>query len=375
MAHITIVGLGTNAIESVENVLTPFQAAFESDGHFVEVAVDSEWVETLPRKGLAPSAVHGLRQASGDLILLVDLSRPYTAEDARAVVAPILEGTASVAIGSPGRPTISSRIFAPLARTEDPWSGLVALTREAFSEADGRLRPVGERFALEIAQRVLAKPIDVELPDRPGDRPRWWHFDDIRHLKRLADDRLGMLSRLIQFCVVGASGMVIDLSTYAFMQWQLKTTGLAQKTLPVLGSPLDLAVAGIVSVSIALIWNFSLNRRLTFNDAERRSVIRQFMTYVLSNALAITISLTLRLSLPRYIEFFDHHRLAAAVVGIVASTGVSFAMARIFVFPNESKGQGLENTPRETDRSQEEVRYEKTALSSSLVQTPVNISG
>ena len=31
-------------------------------------------------------------------------------------------------------------------------------------------------------------------------------------IKRLADDRFGNFSRLLQFCVVGASGMVIDLS-------------------------------------------------------------------------------------------------------------------------------------------------------------------
>ena len=38
-------------------------------------------------------------------------------------------------------------------------------------------------------------------------------------MKRLADHRFGNLSRLVQFCVVGGSGMVVDLSCYTLLQW------------------------------------------------------------------------------------------------------------------------------------------------------------
>ena len=40
----------------------------------------------------------------------------------------------------------------------------------------------------------------------------------------------------------------------------------------------------------------------------------------------------MRLYLPSRIDFFARHRLAAAVVGIVAATGISFTMARWLVF-------------------------------------------
>ena len=39
-----------------------------------------------------------------------------------------------------------------------------------------------------------------------------------------------------------------------------------------------------LSVGIALSWNFTLNRYLTFSYARRGSIVRQFVTYVLSNA-------------------------------------------------------------------------------------------
>jgi dolichol-phosphate mannosyltransferase len=161
-------------------------------------------------------------------------------------------------------------------------------------------------------------------------------FDDLRHFKRLADDRFGNASRLIQFCAVGASGMVIDLTAYALFQLVFSRTPLARRETPLVGGPLDLAAAGAVAIALALTWNFSLNRRLTFNYARHGSIARQYFTYALSNALGIALSLSLRLYLPAHVGFFNRHKLAAAVVGIVAATGVSFSMARWLVFSRRS---------------------------------------
>ncbi|MDX2036570.1 MAG: GtrA family protein [Isosphaeraceae bacterium] len=353
MAHVTLVALGWESVGAAR--VDSFRDGLSQAGHVVELlAMMQEGPAPGSRRvpGLADTAVRGLRSASGDLVLLVDFQRPYSVEDASAVAQPVLDGRADIAVGCPGRPVFSARVLAPLARTTDPWSGLVAIRREVFARAGGRVRPVGERFALEIVQRIEGARLDVELPDRDGDEPRGWHLDDIRHLKRLADDRLGILSRLLQFCVVGASGMIVDLTCYAALQWELALTPLAGKTLPVLGVSLDLAVAGVLSVLVALLWNFSLNRRLTFNDARRSSVVGQFITYALSNALGVTISLSLRLLLPKWFDFFDSHKLAAAVVGIVASTGISFTMARWLVFPNQSKGRQSQTTPSDDPSSE-----------------------
>jgi dolichol-phosphate mannosyltransferase len=101
---------------------------------------------------------------------------------------------------------------------------------------------------------------------------------------------------------------------------------------PLVGGPLDLAVAGGLAIAVALSWNFSLNRRLTFSYARHGSLARQYLTYALSNALGIALSFSLRLYLPQHVGFFHRHRLAAAVVGIVAATGISFSMSRWLVF-------------------------------------------
>jgi len=66
----------------------------------------------------------------------------------------------------------------------------------------------------------------------------------------------------------------------------------------------------------------------------------QYLRYVLSNLLGIGVSLTLRLALPGTLGFFARHRLAAAVAGIVAATGISFTMARWFVFDRKAAPSG-----------------------------------
>jgi dolichol-phosphate mannosyltransferase len=130
--------------------------------------------------------------------------------------------------------------------------------------------------------------------------------------------------------------MIVDLTCYALFQLLFSRTWLATRTAPFIGSSLDLAAAGALAIAIALTWNFSLNHRLTFNYARAGSVARQFLTYALSNALGIALSFSLRLYLPAHVEFFRHHKLAAAVVGIVTATGISFSMARWLVFSHRS---------------------------------------
>jgi dolichol-phosphate mannosyltransferase len=219
-----------------------------------------------------------------------------------------------------------------LVGTTAPLSGLIALTRETVQDARSRYAPIGSLFALELLIKTAGRRVEVPiLMDDRGPRARI-RLDEVRHLKRLADARFGNASRLVQFCMVGASGMVVDLTCYALFQLVFSRTTLAGLRTPVVGGSLDLAAAGALAIVLALTWNFSLNRRLTFNDARQGSIVRQYLTYALSNALGIALSFSLRLMLPSRIEFFAHHRLAAAVVGIVGATGISFSMSRWLVF-------------------------------------------
>ncbi|MHC5536797.1 GtrA family protein [Singulisphaera rosea] len=306
------------------------------------------WSSTAGEKpGLSPAAVAGLQAAKGEHLVVADLEDGYSAEDIARVLDTLDADGTQVVIASRGR-SISSkprllsvtdwlrRFSKRLLGTSAPFSGLFGVSRALARRT--HFSPVGSLFTLEILARTTAPRLDVFVPDYQRRQPRTLTVDDLRHVKRMTDDRFGNFSRLIQFCVVGASGMVVDLTFYAFFQWVLSYTTLADKTTPMVGGPLSLAISGILAIAIALTWNFSLNRRLTFSYAREQSLLRQYVAYALSNALGIGVSLVLRLLLPSHVPYFERHRLAAALVGIVAATGISFSMARWFVFSRQHIG-------------------------------------
>jgi dolichol-phosphate mannosyltransferase len=354
MAHVSLIlPVAPGAVPSLERV-GAIQEALQASGHQVElIAVADPRAPVWPapaggsvrslvadRPGMAAASMAGLREGRGDVLVVLDLDRGYSAKCVVRVVESVLRGEAHLAVASRhgalgfwgGPAAWSGSLARGFLGTSDPSSGLVALARNAVPSVSGQQLPVGSGFALELLARTAGRRIDVPVPPTPT---RGWtrlELDDLRHVKRLADHRFGNASRLIQFCVVGASGMVVDLSFYAGFQWVFARTALSQSPVPWGGGAWDLAAARALAIAIALVWNFSLNRRLTFNDARAGSRMRQFGNYVLGNALAIALSFTLGMILPSRIAFFHRHKLAAALVGIVAATGVSFSMSRWVVF-------------------------------------------
>jgi dolichol-phosphate mannosyltransferase len=288
----------------------------------------SPTVISVAGDGRVDSLRAGLRAASGEFLVVLDPQRRYPPEALTQIVEGLSSTEADLAIGVPARSRTGTGLrslwhstlglFSRLVLgTSDAFSGLMAIRRSPCVTANATRPPRGSRLVFDLLAWPHESHADVPVVTRPDDRPRLWPFrlDDLRQLKRVLDCRFGTFSRLAQFCMVGASGMVVDLTLYAIFQlaWPLAT-------------------AGALSIFCALIWNFTLNRRLTFNDARRGSIFRQFLTYALGNALGIAVSLFLRLYLPNHFGFFGRHRLAAAVVGIVVATGISFSMSRWVVF-------------------------------------------
>ncbi len=272
------------------------------------------------------------------------------------MIGPIRTGVSDLAVGVP-TPNASdvSRWRPPrfgfgllsrlLLGSSDVFSGLFAVRRSFWEQGGRTISASGSSLVLELLLRRPASAVDVPVPVNPQFRSQRLGIRDLRPLKHVLDGRYGNYSRLIQFCAVGASGTVVDLSFYALFQWLLSATWLVSQTAKPYGFSWHLAVSGALSIAIALLWNFSLNRRLTFNDARRGSWSRQFLTYVLSNAVAIAVSFTLRVYLPTSVGFFARHKLAAAAVGIVVATGISFSMSRWIVFAHRVDHQPPPHLP------------------------------
>ena len=342
MAHVSLIVLNASGPPADDPQIEGWREALETAGHDVSLIFPAFGT------GLTAKAIEGLRESTGDISVVIDAARQYAAADLPRLVEPLVDARSEVVVADgrlAGWRALAATALRPISGSADPFSGLIAITSEAFERAEADFKPVGRRFAFEILARANRNRTDVVVEAPRSVRFPVLGLDDLRHIKRISDDKLGNVSRLLQFCTVGASGMVVDLSFYALFQWLFGKTGMAGMTTP-FGAPLDLAVAGALSVGIALTWNFTLNRYLTFSYAKRGSIVRQFITYALSNALGIALSFTLRLALPLRVAFFAKHKLAAAVVGIVAATGISFSMARWLVFrprqnPFPAQGPGV----------------------------------
>jgi len=316
---------------------------------------DGESWASLARAGLAAS--------TGEHLIVMDLRRRYPPDSLARVAARLRASDWDLAVGIPrledagflawlqlrfGLGLISRLLLG----TSDIFSGLFAIRRSVWDRVASHSSAGDSSLILELLSRHRARCVDVRVPGGGEFRPRGVGFGDIRPLKRLLDLRFGNYSRLVQFCVVGASGMVIDLSCYAFFQWLFSFTTLYALESGVFGVSWHLAVARALSIAIALVWNFTFNRRLTFNDARRSGLARQFLTYVLSNALSIAFNFSVSLYLPGKVGFFARHKLAAAVVAIVAATGISFSMSRWLVFSKKTEPRVAQEGPHDRRRIQ-----------------------
>jgi dolichol-phosphate mannosyltransferase len=285
----------------------------------------------------------GLDAATGEYLVVLDVNRAYSPESLVRVLDCVRKPEIDLAVAVPSHgsagfltwvrsrpgPALISRM---MLGTSDIFSGLFAMRRYTWDTSPVHRSANGSSVVLDSLLRRQARCVDVPVTVDSTFQPGRIGLKDLRPLKRILDGQFGNYSRLVQFCIVGASGMVVDLSLYALLQFLLSYTWLAERNSAIFGGSWHLALAAAMSIGIALVWNFTLNRRLTFNDATKEALLRQFFTYALSNALGIVFSFSLRLYLPAHVGFFARHRLAAAVVGIVAATGISFTMARWVVF-------------------------------------------
>ena len=171
-----------------------------------------------------------------------------------SVLEPVLSGEADLAVAVPPRGRISGSACgrsAPPWGWRAGWSWAPRTCSPDYSWSAGRCGTRGGRslvasgpsLVLELLLRRPSRCVDVPVPVGPEFRPQRFQFQDLRPLKHVLDGRYGSLSRLIQFCFVGASGMVVNLTFYALFQWLLSFTPLNSATSPRFGFSWNLAIA------------------------------------------------------------------------------------------------------------------------------------
>lgn len=331
--------LTTNGLE-YEVIIVDDDSRDGTDAVVSELRSESHPVSLITRhgdRGLSSAVLCGFLEARGDILVCMDADLSHPPERIPALAQCLVNEKCEFAVGSRyvhGGTTdiewgvlrwlnskVATLLARPFTRVKDPMSGFFAIHRRIFNRAE-KLNPIGYKIGLELIVKCRCKDVK-EIPIHFAKRQCGEskmnireQVDYLKHLKRLADFRFGAVSRFFQFCAVGFSGMIIDITTYAML--------LAWGT--------SIYAGRGIAIFIAMTWNFFLNRKLTFSDRRYSPLIPQYLGFVASSAIGAIISWTMATIIAPMLLFFREHLILAAVVGILAGTASNFMMCTRFVF-------------------------------------------
>lgn len=312
----------------------------DDSGDGIESVIEQcqkSWVRLAIRRtdrGLSQAVLAGFDLAQYDILVVMDADLSHPPEVIEQLVH-ALESGADMAVGSryiAGGSTdaawgfsrwLKSRVATvmarPFARIGDPMSGFFALRRATFEGAHS-LNPIGYKIALELivkcpCQDICEVPINF-IDRRQGQSKLGFleHLKYVQHIRRLAIWRYPNITHLLQFLLVGASGVVVNL--------------LMLSLLLALGLAVPIAVA--VAITVSMLSNFILHRQFAFPYARSGSVQIQLLRFSAACGLGAILNYAVTLSIlgivPGLLPQF------AALSGIGAATTINYLTNRYLVF-------------------------------------------
>ena len=273
-------------------------------------------------RGLASAVVHGFRHSRSELVVVMDADLqhpPQVLEDmlqavrsgadlaiaSRYVAGGSCEGWGFVRrIISKGAIFIAHLLLPRTRRINDPMSGYFLFRRSVIDGVD--LKPAGYKILLEVlimgkSQKVIEVPYSSLVRERGESKLN--ARQQIAYLKHVLSlmKRTGELVRFLKFCMVGASGVLVNEG----LLWILKEF-----------AALPLALCSAISIETAIMSNFLLNDFITFSDRRVRGtgffLLRLGKFYAVSQiGLVINMGVLLLLT-----NVFGLHYLLSNLVGI-----------------------------------------------------------
>ncbi len=238
------------------------------------------------KKGLASAVVDGFAHATGDAIGVMDADLQHPPELLPALLKALEDG-ADMTIGSryvPGggcegwsllRRIMSkgagflAHLFLPSTRgIADPMSGFFMFRPEILNDA--HLNPTGYKILMEILvagrpQRTVEVPFIFVTRERGESKLRLsQQIDYLKHIASLVR-RKGEMIRFLKFCLVGGSGVVVNMG----LLYLLTEFG-----------GLYYLLSSAISIETSIITNYLLNDLFTFSDRRKKGP-RQFFTRLL----------------------------------------------------------------------------------------------
>jgi dolichol-phosphate mannosyltransferase len=309
-----------------------------NDGSVEAVAAfDAPWARIIVRKqdrGLSAAVLDGLRAARKDVLVVMDADLSHPPEKIPTMLT-ALDADFRFVIGSryvPGAGTddawgffrwfnsfIATLLARPLTSVRDPMSGFFALRRTELDRA-ATLNPIGYKIGLELIVKCGIENVG-EIPIMFVDR----RFGEskltlkqqllyLKHLRRLYIHKFGTWGHFVQFAIVGASGVLVNL--------------LVLTALVALGVAETVAVA--VAIAVSMLTNFALNRRFTFDYARSENIWKQFVGFCAASSIGALINYVTTIYIAG--TYPDAPLQVAALFGVAAGLGFNFLANRFVVF-------------------------------------------
>ncbi|MFW6457380.1 MAG: GtrA family protein [Planctomycetota bacterium] len=138
-------------------------------------------------------------------------------------------------------------------------------------------------------------------------------------MKRSADQRLGVLSRLVQFGIVGGGGIVVDISFFTLLLYLQVHVGIAR----------------MLAICLAMTFNFLGNRMITFRETREVHPLKQYWKFVASCSLGAMISWAVSVGLIYWVPQFYFRPQVCALAGIVVGLISNFTLSYRWVFASD----------------------------------------
>lgn len=290
------------------------------------------------QKGLSSAVLRGFEEASGSIFVCLDGDLSHQPEEIPNLITPIEDGRSDFVIGSRyvQEGTVNEEwgwlrklnswmailLARPFTSLRDPTSGFFAITRSRF-EQSSPLRPTGYKIGLELIVKS-GKKDPLEVPIQFQNRKRGsskltleQRMRYLQHIKRLSDYEYGSLSRYLQFISVGASGMILDLSSFSILSLLLDVSA---------------GISRASAIGIAMTWNFLLNRRITFRDSPDHSSARQYLKFCISSGAGGIVNWLVSMGSISMLPVTVPGKLGGAFLGILTGSIFTFLLSRYWVF-------------------------------------------
>lgn len=291
-------------------------------------------------KGLSTAVIRGWQAARGAVLGVMDADLQHPPEVNRLLLRDIERG-AELAVGSrhvagggvsdwSAFRRVLSRgaqmlglLLLPgvLGRLSDPMSGLFMVQRHAISGVE--LKPIGYKILLEVVARgriAWIAEVGYIFRERSEGESKVTgriYWDYLLHLMRLRWTTL-LGSRLFRFCVVGGSGVLVDMGIlYLLSDPSMLGLGLTRSKL--------------VAAEVAMATNFLLNDAWTFRDvADKvpgiRAKARRFVAFHVICSIGLLLNIVI---LNVLFNFAGMNRYLANGLAILLVTAWNFVMNRM----------------------------------------------